>query len=195
MAGMWIPVIALVAFLLPVQPQPPEYARLFEQGVTYDAFLSSVDARAADWQRNSAAAQVADEAVAAVRAMPRPRKLLVVAAASCSDSVSTLPYLAKLAALSEGKLALRVVDPTAGRPVMEAHRAPDGRAATPTLAILEDDGTFVAAWVERPGTLQRWYDESRKTQSVGALQPQKMEWYAEDAGRTTISDVVALLVK
>jgi hypothetical protein len=131
--------------------------------------------------------------VTQVQGLAGKRKILVVAEPHCSDSVSTIPYLAKLVEAAPDRLELRIIDSKAGRAVMEAHRTPDGRAATPTVVILGEDGAFVAAWTERPSVLQKWYVEQKPVLSRADLLAQKMTWYADDAGKSTLAEIVRLL--
>jgi hypothetical protein len=189
--------LALLAVALliprPVAPQQPDYAALYEQGISYERFLAGASARAEEWRRNSEEAVVAEEATATVRALESPRRVLVVTAASCSDSVSVIPYLAKLVALAPEQLEMRIIDSTAGRRVMEAHPTPDGRAATPTVIVLDADGRVLSAWIERPVALQQWHAEQKVTNTTRALLPAKMQWYADDAGRSTVTELVTAL--
>jgi hypothetical protein len=189
----------LLAFLmtlvtLPVT-QSPDYAGVYARGMPYAAFLEGVTARADDWRRNSSAAVVEGAASDQVGRLAAKRKLLVITEASCSDSVGTVPYLARLVELAPGRLEMRLVNSKVGRAVMEAHRTPDGRAATPTVIVLDEDGGFVGAWVERPAELQKWHIEQQATASSRQLLPQKMKWYADDAGRSTIAEVLALATR
>ena len=191
-----VPGALLLALMsLTAAPAAPDYAALYEQGTPFASFLEHARSRADEWKQNYAAAAIGDEIVARVRALPARRKLLVVAEASCSDSVSTIPFLAKLVESAPDTLALRVVDRRAGRAVMEEHRTPDGRAATPTVVVLDEQGKFLAAWSERPAELQTWYLERKPVLTQGELLAQKMKWYAADAGRSTVAEVVALLAK
>ena len=176
-----------------VPSRAPDYGDLYARGVTYAAFVEQVRVREAEWRRNTESAAVPEELARRVAALPADRRLLVVAVASCSDSVSTIPYLAKLAAASGGHVDIRIVDGDAGRAVMEAHRTPDGRAATPTIAVLDAGGRLVGAWSERPSALQTWYLEQKPHLSSRELASQKAAWYARDAGRSTIEEVVRLL--
>ncbi len=59
---------------------------------------------------------------------------------------------------------------------MEAHRTPDGRAATPTVAVLDEEGRLLGAWVERPSALQAWYLEQQEKIAIGELTRRKMDW-------------------
>jgi hypothetical protein len=173
----------------------PDYAALYQQGTTFASFLESARSRTNEWKQNYATAAIGDDMVARVRALPARRKLLVVAEASCSDSVSTIPFLAKLVESAPDALDLRIVDRLAGRTVMEEHRTPDGRAATPTVVVLDEHGKFMAAWSERPADLQTWYIEKKPVLTQGELLAQKMKWYAADGGRSTVAEVVALLTR
>jgi hypothetical protein len=187
-------IILLAASTLVTQPAPrPDYAALYEQGAAYERFVAGAAVRAEQWRRNSAEAVVADEAVEKLNGLEGRRRLLVVTEASCSDSVATIPYLAKLVERAPDRLEMRLVDSTAGRPVMEAHRTPDGRAATPTVIVLDADGRFLGAWIERPVALQEWHAERKVTNTTRALLPAKMQWYAEDAGRSTVAELVTAL--
>ena len=172
-----------------------DYAALYGKGLTFAAFVESAGSRADSWRRKSIDAAIGEDSIARVRALPAQRRMLVIAEATCSDSVATLPYLAKLVEQSQGKLDLRVVNSTTGRAVMEAHRTPDGRAATPTIVVLGVDGEIVGAWSERPAALQTWYIDQKSVLSRAELMAQKTNWYAEDGGKSAIAEVVAILAK
>lgn len=170
----------------------PDYGALYAKGVTYDAFMTSVRARRATWEANTAAARVAPEIAERARSLTHTWKILAVAVDTCSDSVASVPYVAKLVDASPATLSLRIVDNEIGRPAMEANRTPDGRAATPTLILMRDDGV-VHAWVERPGALVAWINAQRKADPNFDLLAGKTQWYAEDAGRSTLADLLTLL--
>jgi hypothetical protein len=173
--------------------QQPHSAALYDQGISYERFLAGASARAEEWRRNSREAVVAEVASGKIRVLESPRRVLVVTEASCSDSVATIPYLAKLVEQAPDRLEMRLVNSKAGRAVMEAHRTPDGRAATPTVIVLDGEGRFVAAWIERPAALQQWHAEHHVTNTTRALLPAKMQWYADDAGRSTVTELVTAL--
>jgi hypothetical protein len=104
-----------------------------------------------------------------------------------------VPYLAKLAAAVPDKLELRVIRPGDGRQIQSAHLTPDGRLATPTVAVLDDSNRLLGAWVERPAALQKWYVEQKGTLPTRELYDHVGKWYVEDAGRSTVREVLALL--
>lgn len=171
----------------------PDYEALYAKGLTFTDFLEKARARRDDWRRHYREGVVAPDLVSRMRALREPRRLLVVAEDWCADSVNTVPYVARLADAAPERLALRVINSTAGRPVMDANTTPDGRAATPTIIVLADDGRVIGTWVERPSTAQRWFLEQQKTTMQQPLHERLMTWYDEDAGRTTMAEIAAIL--
>jgi hypothetical protein len=175
--------------------QPIDYQALYQKGRGYTEFLGAAKSRKELWDRNEARVVVADDVLARARAIGGRLRLLVIAIDGCSDSASIIPYIANLAKLSG--MDLRIVSPDdGGRAVMEAHRTPDGRAATPTIVLLDAAYQKVGVFVERPATLHTWYEEQKKTGiDTGKLTVQKLDWYANDAGHTTLLELVSLMEK
>ena len=175
---------------------PIDYHALFEKGTPYERFLSEAKSHRKElWHTNQARAVVAADVLARARAIGSQLKILVVAIDGCSDSASIIPYIAKLA--RDAGIELRIVAPAAGgRAVMEAHRTPDGRAATPTIVLLDGGYQNVGVFTERPANLHAWYEEREATGiETSKLTEQKLDWYARDAGRSTLSELVALMEK
>ena len=79
-------------------------------------------------------------------------KLLVVTVSGCSDSVNSIPYVASFLD-KVPSIEMRLISPTAGKAVQEAHRTPDGRAATPTVILLDGEFNERGCWIERPANL------------------------------------------
>src|SRR5690606_18428943 len=96
-------------------------------GEDFATFLANANARKAQWQKNWDESTVPADVLAKAQAIPGTWKLLVVAVDGCSDSVNTVPYIARLVALVPS-LELRIVKPDVGRSVQESHRTLDGRA-------------------------------------------------------------------
>jgi hypothetical protein len=182
----------LCAALVPVAPTI-DYAAVFDKGVSYQDFLDAARSRRQEWLERSKDAKVEEAAVARVRQLGSRRRLLVVAEDWCGDSANTLPYLNRLVESAPDVLDLRIVDSSAGRPVMEAHRTPDGRAATPTLIVLDEAGAMLGTWIERPSVLQKWYIEQQDVLSNADLLDKKYTWYREDQGKSAIREVVDVL--
>ncbi|MDX1495287.1 MAG: thioredoxin family protein [Longimicrobiales bacterium] len=169
-----------------------ELRALYQSGRSYEAFLGAATRRADLWESNTRDAEDIDPAlVHRARAVGGSWHFLAVAIDACSDSVSTIPYLARLVSLVEG-LEMRIVDSTAGRAVMEAHPTPDGRAATPTVLLLSNDFDEAGCFIERPPQLQTWILENSDW-SGQQLYERKMEWYREDGGQATVEAFVEML--
>jgi hypothetical protein len=115
--------------------------------------------------------------------------LLVVAEDWCGDSVNTIPWLARLAERTSN-LELAMVSRSAGEDVMRAHRTPDGRAATPTVVILDESFGEQGCWIERPEVLQTWFLEREGRVPRDELFARTYEWYASDRGSETLREVV-----
>lgn len=125
-----------------------ELRTLYRSGRSYRDFLGQATRRKALWDGNTEKAEGIDPAlVARARAVGGTWRLLAVAVDSCSDSVSTIPYLAQLVAMVDG-LDMRIVDPARGGWIMEAHRTPDGRPGDP-------DGSAARRPVRRSRLLHR----------------------------------------
>jgi Thioredoxin len=165
---------------------------IFEGGRSYTQFLDAATQRVDMWHGNTEKAEGIDaELVRRARGVGGSWKFLAVAVDSCSDSVSTIPYLAELVALVSG-LDMRIVDSTVGRAIMDAHRTPDGRGATPTVLLLDDHFEEAGCFIERPPELQALLFENGDW-SRDQIFERKMAWYAKDAGNQTVETFVEML--
>ena len=179
--------------IVPLASSPDSMlAVLYDSGTSFETFYAAAVARRAMWVRNWTQAVIPADVLAQARAVPAGFRLLAIAIDGCSDSVNTIPYLAKLVAEVPG-LSMRIVTPDAGRAVMATHRTPDGRSATPTVILLDAAGNEVGCWIERPNALQARAIEARAAGTMNAFAAGKQQWYDEDAGASTVREVVALL--
>jgi hypothetical protein len=166
--------------------------RLYDSGRRFSEFLAAATARRETWLENYGRARIEPDQLARARRVPGQWRLLVVAIDGCGDSANTIPYIAALAD-SLPNVELRVVDPTAGKVVMESHRTPDGRAATPTVVLLDEHGNDAGCFVERPLALQAWTQVEKPRLPYAEWLDRKYQWYRDDAGRETVREIVALL--
>lgn len=172
--------------------QAASLGELYESGITFREFVARADRRRELWEANYEASTPSTDAVERARRIPGRWRLLAIAEDWCSDSVQTIPYLVRLAERVDG-IELRIVDSRAGREAMEERRTPDGRAATPTLLVLDEAFEELGCWIERPSALQAWALENRPRLSEREFLERKMAWYAEDAGRSTVDEVLAVI--
>lgn len=173
-------------------PADSTLAALYASGVDYRAFLEAARARRDQWVQNTNASVVAPDVLATAQALPGRWRILVSAVDGCSDSVNTIPYIARLVELVPA-LEMRIVDPQAGKPIMESHRTPDGRAATPTVVILDAAGNDVGCWVERPAFIQTRAINARGAGLMDQFAREKQSLYDGDSGASTVREVVAVL--
>jgi hypothetical protein len=185
--------VAATVSLLSLPLQDVDYQGIYAQGTTFADFLERARAHREEWRANYNDATVSPALVTRMRALPAKRHLLVVAEDWCSDSLNTVPYIARLVDGGPERLDMRVVNREIGKTVMEAHRTPDGRTATPTIAILGEDWHLIAAWTERPTSIQTWFLEKQKTTMQKPLHDELLEWYAKDAGKTTVLEIAEFL--
>lgn len=173
-------------------PAQDSLAALYDAGQEWAAFLEAVRARRQTWLDNYAAASVDAALVERLDRVPGRWRFLVVAVDACGDSANTIPYLARLVETSD-RLEMRVVSPAQGAWVQESHRTEDGRAATPTVVLLDEAGTERGCWVERPYSLRRVLEEQRAGTIPGSFVEVITAWRLQDQGRSTLEDMTALL--
>ena len=173
---------------------PPDSAltAAYGRGMTWEEFLADARARREMWLRNWERAVVPADALALLANLPPGFRVLAIAVDSCSDSVNTIPYIAKLVESVPG-LSLRVIKPRDARPLMSARRTPDGRAATPTVILLDAEGNEVGCWVERPAALQAIAREANAGGGTPGFAARKQGWYDADAGASTIREIAQAL--
>jgi hypothetical protein len=162
-------------------------AAIFAKGSTYEEFVAMADSRPAVWKDNTSRARPSAALVDRLKKAGEGLRFIVVATAACSDSVHTVPYIAVLA--RESGVPLRIVDPAFGKTIQDAFKTPDGRGATPTVAILRGD-KVVGAWVERPVALQTWMLGPAASLNQKDRMDRKFGWYEWDRGESTISELV-----
>ena len=177
---------------MPQTPQAINGAAIFDQGKPYEEFLAAANSRPEVWKANTSRSRPSAALIDRLKKAGQGLRFVVVATAACSDSVHTVPYVAVLA--REAGVPLRVVDPSAGKPIQDAFKTPDGRGATPTVAILRGD-KVVAAWVERPVALQTWMLGPAAALSQTDRMDRKFGWYEWDRGESTMEELVELVEK
>jgi hypothetical protein len=166
-------------------------AAVYMDGRTWESFLEDVDRRRELWIETWRTAVVPESLATRARGAGAWR-ILIITIPGCSDSANSVPYIAKLVQQTPG-LELRLVDATVGRPWMEAHRSTDGRASTPTVLVLDERSTIQGCWVEQPTALQEIWLPIVARGAASAELERKLDWYAADAGREILREIVEVL--
>ncbi|NUO37044.1 MAG: thioredoxin family protein [Gemmatimonadaceae bacterium] len=147
----------------------------------------NADLWAAVWRR----ARVPEELLRRVAALGGAWHLLVLSEDWCGDAVNTVPVLAKLAELSPN-LDIRVLARDHNLDLMDAHLTGTSRAI-PVVIVLDEQFVERGWWGSRPAELQRWVMGQGQALDKEARYREVRSWYARDAGRTTLEEVVATL--
>lgn len=164
---------------------------LHASGQTFPDFVAAAKARREGWVRLADSAVVDPALVKRAQATGKGWRLLVVAIDACGDSMNSVPYVARLA--SQAGVDLRIVLPTAGRPVQEGHRSLDGRTATPTFVLLDATGAERGCIVEQPKALREWASAERAKVSLDSVHAGIRAFYAKDQGASIARETVEML--
>ena len=176
----------------------PALVALYEAGQSFADFVAGAEARQELWETNAAAATVPEDVAVRMARLDGSYRLLAVAAATCLDSAWSIPWMAALAEMA-GNLDLRVVSPGAGgQDVMDARPTPDGRAATPTVVILDENGEDVGCWIERPARQREFYlanlkNADRQSEARRAALQDFLGWYQDDSGASALRELMDVL--
>jgi hypothetical protein len=173
-------------------PSGDSLRTVYETGQQWEEFYAGVDRRREVWSRNRDLARVPPDLLARAQKAGGPWRILVITEPGCSDSANSVPYLARLVQETPG-LELRLVNSTVGKPWLEAHRSADGRAATPTVLVLDGDFDIRGCWIEQPVALQTIWLPIVARGTMSEELDTKMSWYADDAGRELLREFVEVL--
>ena len=173
-------------------PAADSVRALYASGRSFADFLDAARSRRDQWHDHYREAAVPDSLLGRARAVGGTWRILAIAEDWCGDSANTIPYLARLVEGVPG-LEMRVVDSKRGRGVMEAHRTPDGRPATPTVVLFDGAWREVGSLVERPAPLTTWVQANRAEMTSEALHAHIYDWYDADRGASTVAEIVAMM--
>jgi hypothetical protein len=168
-----------------------DFRSLWNQALPYHQFVHEAGANRELWNGMYRIARVPDWAVAATRATGTKHHLLVIAEDWCGDGSSTVPYLAKLADVSRS-LEVRVLRRDEHPAVMDRYLTGTARAI-PIVIVLDREFRELGHWGPRPGALESWAREARKSMDKVTLYPLVRRWYARDKGEATLREVLGLL--
>lgn len=186
-------VVAHPAIAYTASAPPSDSLRsVYEAGHEWDEFYARVDRRREVWSRTWTHAVVPADLQARAQQAGGPWRILVITEPGCSDSANSVPYIARLVDETPG-LELRLVSSTVGRQWLEAHRSTDGRAATPTVLVLDQDFSIRGCWIEQPVALQAIWLPVVARGTMSEELDTKMTWYAEDKGREILREFIEML--
>jgi hypothetical protein len=164
-----------------------DFRTLWDQALTYEAFLASSTKHKGLWEGIYNIARIPAWAASAVPPGIR-RRLLVIAEDWCGDASSTIPVLAKLVSVVPG-LELRVILRDRYPEVMDGYLT-NGSRSIPIVIVLDEEFRELGHWGPRPRELQAWVMAHRVTMPKAELYPQVRQWYARDRGEATLREVL-----
>lgn len=167
-----------------------EALAIFDEAPDWNQFLAGVKTQRDRWTGNAARATVPPDLGGRMARHASGLRLLIVAQDWCVDSANTVPYIARLAASAQ--VPVRIVDRVAGEPLMKRYRSRDGRTVTPLVIVISHD-RVAGTWVERPAPLQKAFESMVTDPEAHRLFENRQAWYDADAGRTTMTEILALL--
>ena len=165
---------------------------MYNGGRTYLEFRDAAERRVDAWHTHYAQAEISDATRTRAQVIPGTWRLLVIAEDWCGDSANTIPYIAKLTDVVPN-IELRIINSEVGRSIMETHRTMDGRTATPTVILLNEEYAESGCWVERPSTLDAWFQANKDVLAEDDLYDQKYAWYAKDKGQETVKEILSII--
>ena len=174
---------------------------LFEQGweaaLPWPAYLDAVKEKRDLWLALTRRAKVDEGAEARLKALPAPRRVLVLSEDWCGDAARSVPMLAKALEAAVG-VEHRYLSIEGHDDLMARYLTHGGRAI-PIAIVQDEEGRALGAWGPRPAPLQALVRERRR--ELGPPDPADMAtwyapimgWYGRDAGRTVVDEILMLL--
>ena len=157
----------------------------------FDEMLATAEKNADLWAAVSRRAKVPKEYLQRVAALDRAWHLLVLSEDWCGDAVNSVPVVARLAAMSPN-VDLRVLARDHNLDLMDAHLTGTSRSI-PVVILLDEEYRERGWWGSRPAELQAWVLGPGRALDKEERYRHVRGWYARDAGRTTLEEVVTAL--
>lgn len=165
----------------------------FQEAPTYHEYFSGIQKLRELWEARETRSALPDDIRAQVEGLTEPRHLLAITYDGCGDGVDLLPWIARMAEASP-KLELRVLERDEHLDVMDRYLT-DGRSrSVPVVIVLDQDFREVGWWGPRPRELQAWVTGPGMELPPKERYREVRRWYARDRGRTTMAEVLELLL-
>lgn len=162
-------------------------AARYESALKFPAYLETVVKYADLWRGVYRTSTVATDAIDRLHNVPGEWRLLALSEDWCSDCVSTIPVVARLA--EQAGIDLRIHGRDANLDLMDAHLT-SGTRSIPVVMVLDHEFRERTWWGPRPSVVQRWYRNEGLLLPSAEQSRRRRAWYARDRGRTTVEEVV-----
>jgi hypothetical protein len=165
-------------------------AERFQAAPTFEAYLDEVHKNRDLWRGVYDRVRLPDDLVAEARALSGKWRLVALSEDWCGDAVNTLPVVARLAEAAGWDL--RVMTRDENLDLMDAHLTNGRSRSIPVVIVYDEDFSEIGWWGPRPGELQSWV----LGEGLAMPSPDRYKvvrrWYAEDKGRSTLSELLGL---
>jgi hypothetical protein len=163
----------------------------FQQAYTFQEFLESAEPHRELWQQIANRAVVSEDILEAARSIPGQWHFLALVEDWCSDGVSSIPFLARLAEDVPG-FDLRILRRDENPDLMDAHLT-GGSRSIPVIMVLDDEFREVGWWGPRPASLQDLFLRELVMLSKEERARGLRAWYARDKGASMLRELLALV--
>jgi hypothetical protein len=154
----------------------------FEQGLTYDAYKGQMARNRDRVEANERRVRIAPEDLAAIRGLPRPLYVVVLAEDWCGDVVANVPVLGRLAQDS-GKLDVRIFLRDQNDDIMQRYLNQGKYKSIPVFVFFDQAFREIGHWIERPASVTEL--RARRRREIFAAHP---EFGSPDAPVDQLSD-------
>jgi thioredoxin-like negative regulator of GroEL len=179
-------------------PNPETLRRYFDQSLAYHAYVASGPSdHQANWAANHARIALTEQQVSLLGSFTRRQPVLVISGTWCGDCAQQVPIMQHIAAASNGKIDLRIIDRDKGIELSNQVKISGGNRV-PTVIFMNEEfdllglygdnvlsrmrakaakqlgascelPTARAAESDLAQTVQEWVDQFERTQLIARL--------------------------
>jgi transcriptional regulator of acetoin/glycerol metabolism len=189
---------------------PDKYKSFFEKAVTYKTYLDDFVNRMShsrddgydtylplNWQRTTRldkTFQPSTDATEQILRLERPVMWLLIAEHWCGDVSQSIPVIARLAAISNNHIELRIAYRDANPELMDAHLTDGKSRSIPKLIQLDSDFKITGEWGPRPQSAQALVKQLKSDPATADSYAEALhKWYANDKQLALQNELLNLL--
>lgn len=175
----------------------PLFAAHWDDAVSWDAYLESVEAKRDLWLSYTKRASVGDAERARLDALPGARRVLVLTEDWCGDAIRSIPGLAAALEQTDG-IDVRFLSIDDHPDAMDGLRTHGGKAI-PIVVVADEKGARLGVWGPRPAPLQALLRARRlelgapTAETMAEFYAPIMAWYGKDGGVTALQELLMIL--
>lgn len=158
---------------------------------TLSDFVNEATANQMLWRSTLCASRLLPEHVERAAAIAHERRMLILLEDWCVDAVHAAGAAQRLVD-ANALLSLRVLRRDEHPDVMDAHHVGAARSI-PVIIAFDHHGYECGWWGPRPSPLQTWIETEMQCIETSARSPFVRDWYTQDAGVTTETELLLLL--